>query len=151
MKLIDMEATEDPQENQPLVFSDDDVEMTNDEIENFIDDSGQPRESVSFCRKFDPDNLNHYHKFLNQSIDPRIATYGNDELYFGEEDQQPELYELENRDSVEFDKFSGFERSVKKFKKTLKNFENSDNPFFYSIVYDVMYRMTEGKCLSRVR
>ena len=34
-----MEATEDFQENQPLVFSDDDEEMTNDEINNFIDDS----------------------------------------------------------------------------------------------------------------
>ena len=61
-----MEATENPQENQPLVISDDDVEMTNDEMENFIDDKGQPREDVNFYRKFDPDNLNHYHKFPNR-------------------------------------------------------------------------------------
>ena len=38
MEFIDMEATEDFQENQPLVFSDDDKEMTNEEINNFIDD-----------------------------------------------------------------------------------------------------------------
>ena len=65
MKFIDMEATEDSQENQPLAFSDNDEEMTNDEMENFIDYSEQPREGVSFYRKFDPDNLNHYLKFLN--------------------------------------------------------------------------------------
>ena len=58
--------------------------------------------------------------FPNETIHPRIATYKNDELYFGEEDQQPELYMPENRDRVEFDKFSGFERSVKIFKKILR-------------------------------
>ena len=94
--------------------------MINDEMNNFIDDSEQPREDVSFYREFDPDNLNHYHKFPNETIDPSIATYKNDELYFGEEDQQPELYMPENRDRVEFDKFSGFERSVKIFKKILR-------------------------------
>ena len=89
-----MEATEDSQENQPLVFSDNDEEMANDEVNNFIDDNEQRREDVSFYRKFDPDNLNHYHKFPNQTIDPRIPTYKNDELYFREEIQQPELYDL---------------------------------------------------------
>ena len=117
MEFIDMEATKDSQENQPLVFSDDDVAMKNDEINNFIDDSEQPREDISFYRTFVPDNLNYYQKFPNQTIYPRIATYTNNELYFGEEDKQPELYGPENRDSIEFDKFSGFEKSVKKFKK----------------------------------
>ena len=123
--------------------------MTNDEMENFIDDNGQLREGVSFYRKCDPDKLNYYHKFPNQTIDPRIATYENDELYFGEEYQQSELYEPKNRDSVEFDKFSGFEKSIKKFKKTSKNFENSDNTFFDSIVYGVMYHMTEEKIIEK--
>ena len=81
---------------------------------NFIVDSEQPREDVSFYRKFDLNNSNHYHKFPNQTIDPRIAMYKNDELYFDEEDQQPELCGPENRDSAESDKFSGFEKSVKK-------------------------------------
>ena len=126
------------------MFSDDD-----DEINNFIDDSGQPREDVSFYRKFEPNNLNHYYKFPNQTIDPRTATYKIDELYFGEEDQQPELYGPENRDSIEFDKFFGFEKSVKKFQNTLKNFKNPDNPFFDSIVYDVMCHTTKGKILDK--
>ena len=129
MEFIDMKATEDSQENQSLLFSDDGEEMTNDEINNFIDDSMQSREDVSFYRKFDHDNLNHYHKFPNQTLNPRIATYKKNKLYSGEEDQQPEPYVPENRDNVEFDKFSGFEKSVENLKKPLKNFESSDNPF----------------------
>ena len=119
MEFIDTEATEDFQENQPLVFSDDDEEMTNDEINNFIDDSEQPREDVSFYRKIDRDNLIHYQKFPNLTIDRRIATYKNNQSYFGEEDQQPELYGPENRDSIELDKFSGFQKFVKKIQKNL--------------------------------
>lgn len=37
-------------------------------------------------------------------------------MFFGIEDTQPELYDPENRDNVEFDKFKGFEKSVKKLK-----------------------------------
>ena len=42
-------------------------------------------------------------------------------------DAQPELYEPEDREQIEFGKFTGFEKSVKKFKETLKNFKGSDN------------------------
>ena len=66
-------------------------------------------------------------------------------MFFGTEDMQPELFAPENREDVEFDKFDGFEESVKKFKDTLQNFENTNNPFFDSIVYGVMFRITEGK------
>ena len=117
MAFINMEATEDSQQNQPLTFSDDDDRITNDEMENFIDDSEQPREGVSFYRKFDPDNLNHYRKFPNQTRDPRTAVYGDDEMYLGEEDQQPELYVPENRDIVELDKLLALKYLSKKFKK----------------------------------
>ena len=34
---------------------------------------------------------------------------------------------------------------LKKFKDTLQNFENTNNPFFDSIVYGLMFRITEGK------
>ena len=52
----------------------------------------------------------------------------------------------ENRGDVEFNKFSGFEKSVKKFNDTLKIFkEGSDNPFFDAISFGVMTYMTEGK------
>ena len=71
--------------------------------------------------------------------------YKDNEMFFGPEDMQPELFAPENREDVEFDKFDGFEESVKKFKDTLQNFENTNNPFFDSIVYGVMFRITEGK------
>ena len=69
MDFIELELVEEPQENQPLNFSEDE-EMTSDEMENFIDDSEQPREDVSFYRKLDPDNLDDCYKFPNQTRDP---------------------------------------------------------------------------------
>ena len=69
MDFIELELVEEPQENQPLNFSEDE-EMTSDEMENFIDDSEQPREDVSLYRKLDPDNLDDYYKFPNQTRDP---------------------------------------------------------------------------------
>ena len=56
-----------------------------------------------------------------------VAVYEDDEKYFGDVDTQPELYEPEDRDQIEFGKFTGFEKSVIKFKETLKNFKGSDN------------------------
>ena len=61
MDFIQLDAIEDSQET--LDFSDD--ETTNDEDGNFIDDSEQLMEDVSFYRKLDPENLNHYNKFPN--------------------------------------------------------------------------------------
>lgn len=102
MEFIDHEAIEESIKNQSLTFSDDD-EVKNDEMEDFIDDTDQPREDVSFYRQFNPENLDHYHKFPNQVRDPRQASYRDNELYFGDEDTQPRP---DNRNYVEFDKFS---------------------------------------------
>ena len=55
MEFIDHEATEDPSENNSLVFSDDEEEIMNDEMEDFIDDTDQSRDDVSFYRQLDPD------------------------------------------------------------------------------------------------
>ena len=54
MNFIQCKAIKDSQKT--LDFSDD--EITNDEDENFIDDSEQSMEDVSFYRKLDPKNLN---------------------------------------------------------------------------------------------
>lgn len=51
--------------------------------------------------------------------------YEDNEIYFGEEDKQTELYDPENRENVEFDKFSGFGKSAKNSRRTW----SSDNPF----------------------
>ena len=118
-------------------------------------------EDVSFYRKFDPENIDHYNTFTNQTRDPKVAVkfdpenidhcdtseftnqtrdprvviYEDDEMFFGTEDTQPQLYDPEDRENVEFDKFDGFEKSVKKFKETLQNFKSSDNPFFDLITF----------------
>ena len=106
-------------------------------------------EDVSFYRTLDPENIDHYNKFPNQTRNPRDAVYEDDEMFFGTEDTQPELFAPENRDDVEFDKFEGFEKSVKKFKDTLQNFKNSNNPFFDSVLYGVMFKISEGKILEK--
>ena len=48
MDFIDFEASEDITDNEPLVFSDDDDKINNDKIEDFIDDTDQQREGISF-------------------------------------------------------------------------------------------------------
>ena len=142
-------------DNQPLIFSDDE-EMTNDEMDDFIDDSDEQREGVSFYRQLespnqsrDPQNLNDYPKFPNQTRDPRVAIYKGDEPFYGTYDTQPELYTPENREGVEFDNFVGYEKNVKKLKETLKNFDGSDNPFFDFIIYCLMFYLTEGKNINK--
>ena len=60
-------------------------------------------------------------------------------------DTQPELYAPKNREGVEFDNFIGYWKNAKIFKETLRNFDGSDNPFFNSIIYGLMFYLTEGK------
>ena len=75
-------------------------------------------EDVSFYRQFDPENIDHYDTdtFTNKTRDPRLAVYEDNEMFFGTEDTQPELFIPENREDVEFEKSDSFEKSVKKFK-----------------------------------
>ena len=155
MDFVDLEAAEESLDNQPLIFSEDE-EMTNYEMDGFIDNSNQQREGVSFYRQVEspnqtrhPQNLNDYSKFLNQTRDPNVTTYEDDEPFYGTHDTQPELYSSENRESVEFDNFVGYEKNVKKFKETLKNFDSSDNPFLDSIIYGLMFYLTEGKNIDK--
>ena len=75
--------------------------------------------------------------------------YEDDKSYYGGEDTQPELYDPENRDFVNFDKFAGFEKSVQKFKETLKNFDRSENSLFDAIIYGAMYYKSDGKVIDK--
>ena len=106
-------------------------------------------EDVSFYRNSDPENLNHRNTFTNQTRDPWVAACEDYEMFFGAEDTQPELHDPEVRENVEFNKFDGFEKSVKKLKEMLQNFKNSDSPFFDSIVFHLMFKITEGKVLEK--
>ena len=140
MDYIEFKANE---ENPPLVFSDVEDEITNDEIEDFIDDTDQQREGLSFHRQLDP-------KFSNKGRNLKEGIYEDDQPFFEKEDTQPELYEPQNRDLVNFNKFSGLEKSVKKFDETFKNFEdsNSENPFFDAVIYGIMFYKSEEKIID---
>ena len=67
MDFIYFQAAE---ENLDLNFSDEG--QTNDEMD-FIDDSLQTREGVSFYRNVDLSSIGNYNKFPNQTRDPRSA------------------------------------------------------------------------------
>ena len=67
MDFIYFEAAE---ENLDLNFSDEG--QTNDEMD-FIHDSLQTREGVSFYRNVDLSSIGNYNKFPNQTRDPRSA------------------------------------------------------------------------------
>ena len=69
--------------------------------------------------------------------------------YYGKEDIQPELHAPEHRDLVSFEKFTGFEKSVDKFNKTLKNFEGSENQFFDAIIYGIMFCKSNGEIIDK--
>ena len=72
-------------------------------------------------------------------------------MYSGEDDTQPEFYIPEDRENVNFDNFTGFEKSVKKFYNSLLNFENTGNPFFDAIVYSLMHTVAEKKIYLKER
>ena len=149
MDFIQFEANGKSQQNEINFSDDDDNDEKTEQDKNFIDDSKQPMEDISFYRTLGPENIDHYNKFQNQTRNPMDTLYENDEIFFGTEDTQPELFAPKNRESVKFDKFQGFEKSVKKFKDTLQNFKNSDNPFFDSILYGVMFKISERKNLEK--
>ena len=143
MDFIDFEASEDITDNEPLLFSDEENDINNDQMGDFIDDTDQQREGVSFYRWLKPE------KFPNQTRNPEDAVYEDDDPFFGIEDTQPELYNPMDGEFVTFNKFKGFESSFKKFKKTLKNFNDSDNSFFDAIIYGIMFYKCEGKILEK--
>ena len=111
MGFIEFEANE---ENPPLVFSDDEDQITNDEIDDFIDDTDKQREGISFYRQLDPENIKHYPKFRNQTRNPNEAVYEDDKSYYGGEDTQPELYDPENRDLISLLALKSLSKNSKK-------------------------------------
>ena len=78
MDFIDFETSEDITGDKPLVFSDKEDEINNDH--DFIDDTDQQREGVSFYRRLKPE------KFPNQTRNPEEAVYEDTEPFFGVED-----------------------------------------------------------------
>ena len=97
MEFIETESVESNNQ-QPLVFSDNKEEKITDELYDFIDNSEQPGEDVSFYRQLDPLNTDHYPKFPNQTRNPLDAIFEDDSPYYGKEAIQPAMYAPGNRD-----------------------------------------------------
>ena len=134
MDFILNEAIEEDNEFK-LVFSDD------SEGELFIDHvvEEEPQDE-SFYRKVDNQPL----KFLNQTRHFNEVIQDSYQEYFGEDDL-PELFDPENREEVEFDFSEKNQSKSSKFRDSLLQFENVDNPFFYSIIYGLLYNKLNGK------
>ena len=139
MEFINFEVHEENPQNYSLNFSDEDENES-----NFINDSEEITNDVSCYRSLDHNNVEH-NKFPNQTRDPITGVYEDKKIYSGEDDTQPEFYIPEDRENVNFDNFTGFEKSVKNFYNSLLNFENTANPFFDAIVYGLMHTVAEKK------
>ena len=46
---------------------------------------------------------------------------------------------LQKTEILFFEKFEGSEKSIKRFKEILKNFEGGQNQFFDAVIYGIMY------------
>ena len=146
MDFIQFEAIDKSKQNETN-FSDNDDDETTQQDKGFIDDTEQPMEDVSFYKTFDPENGDQYNKFPNQTRNPKDAVYEDDEMFFGTEDTQPELFAPENREHVDLISLKDLKNLSKK--DTLQNFKNSNNPFFDLILYGVMFKISEGKILEK--
>ena len=146
MEFLSLEAEEDGVPSL-MIFSDDQKET--DEIDDNFIDKRPVEEGVSFYRERDAFNANDYPRFLNQTRDPLQAVYEDSEPFYGHEDQQPEHYATQDRSNVTLDTFKGFEKSIKKFNETLKNFEESQNQVFDAVIYGLMFLKTNDK--SQIR
>ena len=129
---------ETDQQNEHLIFSDDENKGSGKVDDNFIDDSELKESEPSF-----------YRNFVDQTKDPRIAIYeeGDDETFVDTRDLQTELCAVKNRDNVIFDEFSSYGKCVHKFKKSLSSFDDSktENSFFDAVIYGLLFKLTERK------
>ena len=64
---------------------------------------------------------------------------------------QPELYAVKNREKVIFDEFAGYEIYVQKFKKALFSFDDNktENSFSDAVIYGFLFKLSQGKSLTR--
>ena len=88
MDFINFEAEESSGNGDTIHFSDDEETI---DVHNFINDSEEITDGISFYRNLDPHNPDHYNKFSKQTRDPVSAVYDDDGMYFSEEDPQLEL------------------------------------------------------------
>ena len=144
MEFILDEAEDD---TPMLQFSDEDEQEGDQEFSTFIDDKYIPEEGVSFYRERSSQNLGDYPKFHNQTRDPTEGIFSDKESYFGE-DAQPERFALENKKTVDFDKFNDFEKYAEKFKKACLNLKMLIITYSYLLFMVLCFiceKMTDSK------
>ena len=90
-------------------------------------------------------------RFQNQTKNPQQGLFEQDYSLCETDDQQPEWYDSVSRNLVAFDKCDGSEKYVDRFKKTLKNFRDSENQLFDSVIYGVMFHKSNGETLDQDR
>ena len=112
-------------DNIQQLFSDGEEEKkVTDELVSFIDNSSKPDEGKSFYSQIG----NNHFKF--QTRNSQDSIFECDYFLYESQEVQPELYYLVSRNLVVFGKFVGFEKHVKKFKKTLKKVGVSESQLF---------------------
>ena len=123
--------------------SDEDVLTTSDN--EFIDDSSQLKEetNASFYRSVN--NLENYFHFFGQTKNPIELTTRENIDQFGD-DNQPELFDQEDKEKVEFDEFENYKTKAQNFKTSLLNFKEDDveNNFFYAVIYGISHIKLNG-------
>ena len=142
MNFILNEAIEEDNKFK-LVFSDESEGELSEEDEelNFIDDTAEEeQQDQSFYREVDNQPL----KFVNQTRNFNEVIQESHQEYFGEDDL-PELFDPENREEVEFDYSERNQSESSTFKNSLLHFENVDNPFFYLVIYGLLYNKLNGE------
>ena len=110
MEFIDSEVVAD-NDQQLLSDSEEEQEKITDELDDFIENSSESDEGVSFNREVH----NNPFKFYNQNKNSHDAILECDNFLYKTEDIQPELYDPISRNLVVFDKFASFKKSVEKF------------------------------------
>ena len=111
--------------------SDEDVLTTSHN--EFIDDSSQLKEKTDARFYRSVNNLENYFHFSGQTKNPIELTTRENIDQFGD-NNQPQLFDPEDREKVEFDEFENYKTKAQNFKASLLNFkEDVENNFLYAV------------------
>ena len=133
MDYINFE-TKDFNEQSELNFSNDE----NDDDRSFINYSAEETQPPSFYR------------FFNQARDPAKAVIDHDRSHLDTRDLQPEMFLIDDRDDVEFDEFGETRKCSELFKKSLLSFDDDiKDSFFNSVLYEILFKLTENNRVSK--
>ena len=134
MEFIEIEAIEE----ESMLLSSSDSQEGEGELEfaDVIEDGDCTDNEVDFYRMVD--NEKQYFKFANQSKNAMVELNKEYDHFFGENEDQHELFEPENPEKIELDNFKDSGMYSNMFYKTL-NFTKNDKTFFNAIIYGVSY------------